>query len=210
VADRITAMGGCRVRVAIDGLTGAGKTTFGHELAVVLANQGRVVARASLDDFKRPWHESHLYDRVSGEGYYRNAFDLDAIHRLLLKPARSDGTGAVALCAIDPITQIDHSTALVALTTDAVLLVDGVFAMRSELVDEWDLRIWLSVNAELSVRRGVDRDTPSDVERQRTEALHRERYLAAEIIYIDEVNPSAQADVIIDNTNIDEPTLIRI
>ncbi len=42
VADRVARIGNRRVRVAIDGLTAAGKTTFGHELAVVLAAQGRV------------------------------------------------------------------------------------------------------------------------------------------------------------------------
>jgi uridine kinase len=73
IAARVEAMGSRRVRVAVDGRTAAGKTTLGHELATLLADTGRVVLRASLDDFKRPWAEGHLYDRVSGEGYYRNA-----------------------------------------------------------------------------------------------------------------------------------------
>jgi uridine kinase len=95
--------------VGIDGRTAAGKTTLGHELASLLADAGRVVLRASLDDFKRPWAERHRYDRVSGQGYYRNAFDLDAIRELLLEPADPTGTGRVALCSIDPITQVDYS-----------------------------------------------------------------------------------------------------
>src|SRR3954451_15428187 len=76
VVDRLTAKvpGGRRVRVAIDGFTAAGKTTLGHELAERLASTDRTVLRASLDDFKRPWSERQLYDRTSGEGYYRNAF----------------------------------------------------------------------------------------------------------------------------------------
>jgi uridine kinase len=74
VGDRIRALGDRRVRVAIDGATAAGKTTLGNELAQWLSDAGRVVLRASLDDFKRPRAEAHLYDRVSGEGYYRNAF----------------------------------------------------------------------------------------------------------------------------------------
>lgn len=209
VAARVARLGQRRVRVVVDGLTGAGKTTFGHELAMLLADHGRVVLRASLDDFKRPWSDSHLYDRVSGEGYYRNAYDLDAIHRLLLGPARPGGSGGVALCSIDPITQIDHSAAVVALPDDGVLVVDGVFALRRELLDEWDLRVWLSIDPELSVRRGVDRDAEAHGGREAAEALHRERYLAAELLYIAESDPIASADVVIDNTDIEAPVLQR-
>ena len=57
-----------RLRVAIDGLTGAGKTSFGHELAAALRALGRPTMRASMDDFKHPWRHAreHGYDRVSG------------------------------------------------------------------------------------------------------------------------------------------------
>jgi hypothetical protein len=61
-------------------------------------------------NFKRPWDESHRYDRVSGEGYYRDALDFEAIDRLLLQPARHDGSGAVALCTVDPIRLIKAIT----------------------------------------------------------------------------------------------------
>ena len=108
VAGMIDSVGDRRLRIAIDGLTAAGKTSLGHELAPRLADRGRPVLRASLDDFKRPWRERHLYDRESGEGYYRNAFDYDAAARLLLEPAGPAGDGVVALCSIDPITQVDH------------------------------------------------------------------------------------------------------
>jgi len=208
-ATRIARVGDRRVRVAVDGMTAAGKTTFGHELAVALADQGRVVLRASLDDFKRPWSESHLYDRTSGEGYYRNAFDLAAVHQLLLDPAAPHGSGEVTLCAIDPITQIDHRESVVHMPRNGVLIVDGVFALRDELIAAWDLAIWLAIDAELSVRRGVDRDADREGGREHTETLHRTRYLDAEMIYIRETDPVSRAHVVIDNTDIGAPALIR-
>src|SRR5882762_607491 len=109
LVEMIDSLGGGRLRVAIDGFTAAGKTSLGHELARGLARRGRPVFRASLDDFKRPWSERHLYDRTSGEGYYRNAFDREAACRLLLDPSGPAGDGVVALCSIDPLTQVDHS-----------------------------------------------------------------------------------------------------
>src|SRR5262245_41595960 len=109
VVHRVQALGDTRLPVAVAGRTGDGTETRGPGLAWLLGDAGRVVLRASLGDFKRPWAERHLYDRASGEGYYRDAFDLDAIRDHLLAPAQVTGTGLVALCSIDPITQIDHS-----------------------------------------------------------------------------------------------------
>lgn len=203
---RILALGDRRLRVAVDGRTAAGKTTLGHELARSLAESGRVVLRASLDDFKRPWAEAGRlgYDRTSGEGYYRNAFDLGAIRDLLLAPARPAGSGRVALCSIDPITQIDHSAEQVTLPHDGILLVDGVFALRPELTHHhWDLRIWVDIEPDLSLRRGLQRDT------DQAERVHRERYGPAEAIYIDEVDPAGRADIVVDNTRIDDPRIVR-
>ncbi len=73
IVDRVQALGDRRVRLAVDGRTAAGMTTLAHELGLMLSRAGRPVFRASLDDLKRPWAERHLYDRESGEGYYRNA-----------------------------------------------------------------------------------------------------------------------------------------
>jgi uridine kinase len=208
IADRIRALGSQRVRVAVDGRTAAGKTTLGHELAWSLSDAGRVVLRASLDDFKRPWAEAHHYDRVSGEGYYRNAFDLDAIRELLLDPAYPTGTGLVALCSIDPITQVDHSATRVTMANDGILIVDGVFALRPELDRYWDLRIWVDVDRALSVRRGIRRDAAREGLTQ-AKALHRERYGPAETIYVADADPVRRADIVVDNTSFGDLRLVR-
>ncbi len=208
IADRILARGSRRVRVAVDGRTAAGKTTLGHELARRLVDAGRVVLRASLDDFKRPWAEAHCYDRVSGAGYYRNAFDLAAIRDLLLAPAHPSGTGLVALCSIDPLTQFDHSATRVPMPEDGILVVDGVFALRPELDPYWDLRIWVDVSPGLSLHRGTGRDAAREGASQ-AEALHRDRYGPAEAIYIAEVDPVARADIVVDNTSVDRLRVVR-
>ena len=208
IADRIEAFGTRRVRVAIDGRTAAGKTTLGHEVAALLAERGRTVLRASLDDFKRPWADAHVYDRLSGDGYFRNAFDLEAIRTLLLEPSDPDGCGAVALCSIDPLTQIDHSQTRVTMPNDGVLIVDGVFALRPELNRYWDLRIWVDIDVEMSRRRAIERDAPREGVQQ-AEALHRDRYGAAEATYCAEVGPVSLADVVVDNSDFDAPRLLR-
>ncbi|AJT61805.2 nucleoside/nucleotide kinase family protein [Streptomyces chattanoogensis] len=205
VAKRILSVGGGRLLVGIDGLTASGKTSFGHELAGWIHSAGRPVLRATLDDFKKPWKDRHLYDRESGEGYYRNAYDYDAVKRLLLDPCRSQGEVSCALCSIDPLTQRDHSAVTTPVAPDAVLIVDGVFAFRPEINEYWDFRIWLDVDGELSVQRGADRD--QDWAGSEAESIHRNRYLVAERIYLKEVEPLKTMDVIIDNSVFSSPRI---
>lgn len=191
--------------MGIDGRTAAGKTSFGHELAEQISRADRPVLRASLDDFKKPWRDRHLYDRESGEGYYRNAFDYAAVVELLLEPFGANGATACALCSIDPLTQVDHSSVLTPAPPDAVLIVDGVFAFRPEINHYWDLRIWLEVDSETSVRRGAERDQ----DWAGAEAVHRDRYLPAEQLYIGEADPLRLADIVIDNSAVNAPDIVR-
>lgn len=92
---------------------------------------------------------------------------------------------------------------------DGVLVVDGVFALRAELRTYWDLSVWLSITPELSLRRGLERDAGSVGGPSPAEAPHRDRYAAADAIYSAETNPTARADVIVNNSDIDSPVLIR-
>jgi uridine kinase len=199
LAEAITSRGPGRLRVAVDGRTAAGKTSFGHELAGAIAARSRPVLRASLDDFKRPWRDRHLYDRESGEGYYRNAFDYERVRTLLLAPFER---GACALCAIDPRTQIDHADELTEAGPSAILLVDGVFAFRPELNRWWDYRVWLEISPQLSVSRGLARDGGDG-------SVLTERYLVSENIYLAEENPVLRADAVIDNSDLRAPRFLR-
>lgn len=198
-----------RIRVAIDGYTASGKTTFGHELAAAVRALGRPTLRASMDDFKRPWRDAvdKGYDRVSGEGYYRNAPDFESARELLLRPAGVDGSGSVVLCAHDPLTGTDHRDVVVDAPVDAVLIIDSVFAMRPEYIEFWDFTMWLDVNVDLSLERGVQRDAAMEGS-DAAELLHRDRYRVAEEIYVREVDPISLVDVVIDNTHFSHPRII--
>jgi uridine kinase len=87
----VARLGPDRLRVAVDGLTAAGKTTFGHELAAALRGLGRTTMRASMDDFKHPWRHAraHGYDRTTGEGYYRSAWDFASARKPAARTRRA-------------------------------------------------------------------------------------------------------------------------
>ena len=65
VADEVLGVGaGSVTRVAVDGVDGAGKTTFANELADALAEGGRAVIRVSADDFLNPRSVRHARGRT--------------------------------------------------------------------------------------------------------------------------------------------------
>jgi uridine kinase len=208
VAGRISRLSPGRLRVAVDGFTAAGKTSFGHELAAAIRRLGRPTLRASFDDFKNPWREARelRYDRVTGEGYYRNAYDFRSATELLLGPAGPAGSGQVVLCAHDPLTGEDHRDKVVSAPADAVLVVDSVFAFRPEYNDYWDFRIWLDVDAEVALERGIARDVGMEGLAGATR-VHRDRYHGAELIYLAEVGPVSLADVVVDNRDFANPRI---
>jgi uridine kinase len=209
VAGQVAGLSAGRLRVAVDGLTGAGKTSFAHELAAALRGLGRATMRASMDDFKHPWRHAieQGYDRVSGEGYYRNAYDFASARDLLLHPAGPGGSGKVALCGHDPLTGEDHRDKTIDAPMNAILIVDSVFAFRPEHNDCWEYRVWLEVAPGVALCRGISRDMAREGIDEAMR-LHRDRYRVAEGIYLAEVGPRALASIVIDNTDFKNPCIV--
>ena len=196
-------------RVVIDGVSASGKTSLGDELEPLIAARGRPVLRASLDNFKRPWSERHLYDRESGEGYYRNAYDYELIRSSLLEPLGPGGNRRYWLSSIDPLTQRHHEGAGSIAAEDAVLLADGVFALRPELNDHWDLRIFLDLDFATVLERGANRDQSWTDSWEEAAELYRSRYIPSEQLYLAEVDPHRLADLVINMTDHENPVLIE-
>ena len=89
------------------------------------------------------------------------------------------------------------------LAAQGIVIVDGIFLFRPELDDLWTFRILLHVELEESIRRGVERDGAAK------EELYRRRYAPGQRLYLDAVRPAELADVILDNSDHDEPRLSR-
>ena len=188
-------------RVAIDGPPASGKTTLADELAVVLRAQGRDVIRATIDDFLFPKAQRYPRGEYSAEGCYFDAHDYDALNRVLLDPLGPGGDRRVQPAVYDHTTDTASSPPVMTASTDAVLLFDGVFLMRPELIDRWDLRVFVSTALEKTVDRAVVRErrvsSQTDVERR-----WRERYIPAQQLYFAAVRPTDHVDIIVHN---DEP-----
>lgn len=104
------------------------------------------------------------------------------------------------------MTGEDHRDVTVYAPTDSVLIDDSVFGMRREYDEFWDFRIWIDFPQDVTLVRGIERDTELEG-KDEAERLHRGRYQIGEQLYVNEVNPKAKADMIIDNTDYAKPAI---
>jgi uridine kinase len=158
------------VRVAVDGPPATGKTTLADELALVLRNRGREVIRSSIESFLLPRTQRYRRGQDSPEGCYHDSFDFHVLHRVLLDPLGPDGVRRFQQAVYDRHTDTALSPPVTTAAADAVLLFDGVFLLRPELIDRRDLRIFMSAAFEETLARARIRDLPplGSVEGQRS------------------------------------------
>jgi uridine kinase len=192
-------------RVAIDGPPAAGKTTLGDELAVVLRAQGREVIRVSIESFLLPRSQRYRRGEYSAEGCYHDSFDFDALHRVLLDPLGPGGDRKFKQAVYHRPTETPLSLPVTTAPADAVLLFDGVFLLRPELVDRWELRIFVSAAFEETLGRARARDLALFGSAIEVERRHRERYRPSQQFYFDTVRPTDHADIIVHNDEPQEP-----
>src|SRR5882724_630720 len=142
-----------RVLVAVDGPDAAGKTTLANALAQRAA---RPTVRASIDD----WHRSRDVRLRRGDlspvGYYEDSFDYDALTAHLLHPFRGGAT-RVRTAQFNVKSDERADAHAERLPDAAALLFDGVFLLRPELQQLWDLTIYLHVPPAVTLARAMRR-----------------------------------------------------
>jgi uridine kinase len=87
----------------------------------------------------------------------------------------------------------------------AILLFDGVFLLRQELADRWDLRIFVSVPFEKTLDRARTRDQTPSKSAAEVERRYRSRYLPSQQFYFDTARPAEHADIIVHNDDPRQP-----
>jgi uridine kinase len=173
---------GRRQIVAVDGIDGAGKTTFADGLA---SRTDRPVLRASEDDFHNPRAIRYRRGRWSPEGYYRDSFDIGSLVSLLLAPfARGE---AVCVRAFDHLNDRPVTPVLKDAAQDALLILDGIFLHQDALRGWWDVSVWLDVSPATAADRFAEWDG---------QPPHR-RYVKGQELYLEEVAPQAHATIVV-------------
>ncbi|MEM9615882.1 MAG: uridine kinase [Actinomycetota bacterium] len=206
---------GTPLLVAVDGVDGSGKSTFADELADHLARHDGdlTVVRASIDSFHHPRRRRWARGRSSPVGFYLDSHDLDTLRRLLLDPL-ADGREAVyRIEAFDEPTDRAVDGAEIHVGGHEVLLFDGLFLCRPELIGYWDVVIFLDAGERVSLDRlgAVLAEAPPGGEPLVDHVLQwvrrLDRYVSGMRYYLDAENPAAKADLVIDNNDLANPMI---
>jgi uridine kinase len=195
------------VRVAIDGVDAAGKTTLADELARTLSRLGRPVVRASIDGFHNPRTIRRRRGSLSPEGYFHDSFNYSARVEALLQPLGPGGScqfrRAVFDFRIDTPVVSDPEDAPV----NAILLLDGVFLLRPELREHFDYAIFVRVEFPVAVQRVEQRDVALFGSVEEVRRRYRERYVPGQQLYLDVAQPEQRASVVLDNNDPGAPRI---
>jgi uridine kinase len=213
VADYLVArQPGHPLRVAVDGITAAGKTTLARELAAAVSERGRPAIQLSMDGFHHPRAHRYRQGRDSAAGYYTDAYDFPAFRAAVLVPLGPGGDrryrGQVIDLAADQAVDEPAETA----PADAVLIVDGSFLQRAELAGGWDEVVFTDTSFAVARARGIRRDTATSgfPDAERAGQAFDGRYHAACRLYLAEVNPAARASIVVANDDVEHPVLRRL
>lgn len=184
-------------RVAVDGITAAGKTTLARALADAVRERGRPAIHVSMDGWHHPRAHRHRQGRDSAVGYYQDAYDFAAFDRWVLAPLGRGEPYRTRIIDLATDTPVDEPP--VTAPADAVLVVDGSFLQRDLT---WDEVVFVDTPFEVALARGAARDAALFGSEDAARAAFTSRYHAASRQYLSEVDPLASATVVLADGNL--------
>ncbi|MBW7968329.1 uridine kinase [Bradyrhizobium sp. BR 10289] len=205
LADRLVLTSPDRIaRIAIDGVDGAGKTTFADELGSFIASKGRPVIRASVDGFHNPKVVRYRHGRHSPKGFFEDSYDYPALKQHLLDPLSPGGSRIYRRAIFDHVTDDIVPAIDLEASPSSILLIDGIFLHRPELLTYWDVSVFLRTDFAVSIARCASRDGSSPD----PEAPSNRRYVEGQRLYLRTCQPEAKATLVIDYNDLSLPSLV--
>lgn len=203
------------IRVAIDGIDAAGKSTLAGEMGESLSMINRPVIRSTVDGFHNPRSIRYRRGSLSSQGYFHDSFDYESVASKLLEPLSINGNRHYQTAVFDYRTDRPVDSAVSVAPDDAILLFDGIFLQRPDLARFWDFKIFVEVTFETALERAISRylskngqePPPNGISELRRQ--YRLRYFPAQEEYLDCCHPNETADVAIDNNDFSNPFIRR-
>jgi uridine kinase len=195
------------VRVAIDGVDGVGKTTLANELVQPILERGRAVIRASVDGFHNPRAIRYKLGRSSPDGYFRDSFNYTALTTKLLGPLGPGGSRIYCPAVFDYRTDSEIPMRFDTAPVDGILLFDGVFLLRPELLSYWDWTVFVDAPFNVTVARMAQRDGTSS---PGVDAVENRRYVDGQRLYLETCDPRSAAMLIFNNEDLASPEFVSL
>ena len=166
--------------VALSGRDCTGKSTLAANVQEQLNHLGLRVKLLSIDTFLIP---RHLRAPKTSEfiDYFENAFDYDALVETL--ETTKGNTSSV------------NSKGTVVKQQD-VVLVEGVFLLRKELCQWWNLTVWIEIDTSVIMNRAIKRDKEYFGDEESVRRVYENRCLPAQDYHVQRDLPKQNADII--------------
>jgi uridine kinase len=193
-------------RVAINGIEGVGKTMFAENFVQFLQEQNIPAFHVSVDGFHHPKKIRYQQGRDSAKGYFEDSYDEEAFAKKVLKQSQEDFSFIPATHDLETDEYIFPEKNSV--PSNAVLVTDGAYLFKEVYLPHWDAKIYLKASFEIARKRGAKRDAETLGGVEEAEKKFLARYHAASQMYIDQINPEEKADIIIDNSDFENPLIL--
>ncbi|MBK8944669.1 MAG: hypothetical protein IPM32_05275 [Ignavibacteriae bacterium] len=197
-------------RVAIDGPGNAGKTTFANELEIELNKLERNVIRSSIDGFHHPPEFRRKQGQFSPKGYLEDSHNYESIKKYLLTPLGPNGNlefkESIYNFKINQPTNAEFKKA----QQNSILLFDGIFLFKNELLSYWDYKIYIDASFEKTHQRAIERDQELFGGIENVNKLYKLRYIPGHEMYLSMYNPIGVSDIAFNNDDFQTPIVIKI
>lgn len=147
--------------------------------------------------------------KLSPEGYYRDSFNCDALFDVLLDPLSPGGDMKYKTAVYDWRTETAVEMEFSYATDDAILIMEGLFLLRQEVRDYWDLKIYVHVDSQVSLERACIRDTEIFGGEAAVRERYEKRYIPGQKLYFEDAKPQEFADIVIDNNDYENPKILK-
>lgn len=185
--------------VGVDGLGGAGKTTFVEKLKIDLENKGYNVLVLHLDDYIVETNKRYETGFEEWYEYYYLQWDIQLLQVELFEKLRA-GQKMLQLPLYDRGKDTIF-TKEVYLAPAQIVVVEGIFLQRREWRSYFDYVAFLDCPYHERKKRVLNRDLYIGDYNKRLKK-YEERYWVAEEQYMNLENPLEKADVIYNSSNI--------
>jgi HAD superfamily hydrolase (TIGR01549 family) len=187
--------------VSVTGIDASGKTRFAEDFERYLTSRNHKTQMIHLDDFHNPQAIRYSGENPA-ENYYNLSFNLDEIINRLLIPLCRGESFSIKLPVLNIETDEYDSEKEYQINPETIVIFEGVFLLRKELLPHIDYTVFLDIPFRLSLERGMLRGGSAQ--------KYNTKYHAAQRKYLAEYPPEKQADMMLDNSNWDSPSIINI
>lgn len=191
--------------IGINGIDTSGKTKFAKGLNAFLQEKGLKTQLIKLDDFHNP--KSIRYDgQNEAENYLNKSFNFDSLINDILTPIKQTGRLQKNIKHLNLDTDKYDLEKTYDIDKDTVVILEGVFLFKKELLPFLDYKIFLHISFETARERARVRDIP--IQGEGVMKKYETKYLPAQARYLNEHIIEKIADLMIDNTDWENPRII--